>query len=421
MSADKTNAGIAFSPFHALLQEGIDRLFEFFPSDPFTFHLRAHKFECTIAEAVLISPIVCNSIQCDSSCRAFHCSDERVDTETFASFLEFVRSRGLQPLPTDKSRGLSLICQMLGNESLALMLLSSGVSSEGAGLEVSDIDSCASQFHSYSVSQLRALPIDTLSAILASPSLEIESEDALLQALVELGSEYFGLWCFVEVQFLTDEGLALFIETLPYEALSVDIWSKLGDRVKGVADQMLRRRRCRLLRTEFRSEILTELPPLFAPFHTKQWDLLYRATVDGFQASDFHRKCNNHRNTVTIILTTNGSIFGGFTPCPWDSTDGQKADPQRESFLFTIKNPHGIEARKFPLVKKRNAILSHQGYGPVFGNNDLLVTNESNTKEYSYTNLGCSYLNDTGMGGQQLFTGGHTFLAKEIEVFELRS
>jgi hypothetical protein len=35
----------------------------------------------------------------------------------------------------------------------------------------------------------------------------------------------------------------------------------------------------------------------------KQWTLLYRATEDGFDAADFHRKCDNKGATLTIIKT----------------------------------------------------------------------------------------------------------------------
>jgi hypothetical protein len=66
-----------------------------------------------------------------------------------------------------------------------------------------------------------------------------------------------------------------------------------------------------------------------------------------------------------VILDTKGNIFGGFTPVAWESIkwDGQsldnsntrksddtlKADDSAKSFLFTLKNPHNIPPKKFPL------------------------------------------------------------------------
>ena len=49
----------------------------------------------------------------------------------------------------------------------------------------------------------------------------------------------------------------------------------------------------------------------------KSWSLLYRASRDGFKAIDFHTKVNGVQNTLTIVKTTNGYVFGGFTTSDW--------------------------------------------------------------------------------------------------------
>jgi hypothetical protein len=70
-------------------------------------------------------------------------------------------------------------------------------------------------------------------------------------------------------------------------------------------------------------------------------------------ARDFHSRCDDHANTVTLILTAasehdvGGFVFGGFTPVKWDSWSDWKSDDSLKSFLFTLKNPHNISARKF--------------------------------------------------------------------------
>jgi hypothetical protein len=97
----------------------------------------------------------------------------------------------------------------LGNERLALILLSSMNSksdtrstssktstfSEGGSKEVvfrdPNVDSCASQFHSYSVDELRCLDKQILHQILDLLSIEIESQADLLGRLISLGSDYF--------------------------------------------------------------------------------------------------------------------------------------------------------------------------------------------------------------------------------------
>ena len=49
-----------------------------------------------------------------------------------------------------------------------------------------------------------------------------------------------------------------------------------------------------------------------------KWQLLMRASQDGFQAQTFHSKCDNKGPTVTIVKSGN-NIFGGFTEQSWSS------------------------------------------------------------------------------------------------------
>ncbi len=47
--------------------------------------------------------------------------------------------------------------------------------------------------------------------------------------------------------------------------------------------------------------------------NTQKWNLIYRASQDGFEAANFHSKCDNKPNTLVIIKSENGNIFGGYT------------------------------------------------------------------------------------------------------------
>jgi hypothetical protein len=83
-----------------------------------------------------------------------------------------------------------------------------------------------------------------------------------------------------------------------------------------------------------------------------------------FEVSNFHGRCDGHTNTLTVIFDTEGNIFGGFTPVEWDSRFHYGRDDSLKSFVFTLKNPHNIPARKFVLnAKKSNqAIYCIRGY-----------------------------------------------------------
>jgi hypothetical protein len=99
-----------------------------------------------------------------------------------------------------------------------------------------------------------------------------------------------------------------------------------------------------------------------------------------------------------------------------------KADDSLKSFVFTLKNPHNIPARRFTLKaeKKQHAIFCPSEQGPCFGYNvcDIWVDDNCNSQVSCDTSLGNSYTNDTGVDGMQFFTGWYSFQVKEIEVFE---
>jgi hypothetical protein len=182
----------------------------------------------------------------------------------------------------------------------------------------------------------------------------------------------------------------------------------------------------------FASLIVPQGPALFAEFRGKRFTLLWRGSRDGFRARNFHDRCDFHANTLTLILDTRGSIFGGFTPVKWESRvydkkatealgrDNRfKADPSLGSFIFTLKNPHNFPARKFALKaeKKDEAIVCDPSRGPDFC--DIGVSDNCNANTNSDTSLGGTYANDTGLDGPTFFTGLHWFTVKEIEVFEI--
>jgi hypothetical protein len=168
--------------------------------------------------------------------------------------------------------------------------------------------------------------------------------------------------------------------------------------------------------------ILPTIPLCLRDLQEKRWTLLYRGSRDGFGSSNFHQKCDGKSNTLTVIETTKGFVFGGFTPVGWDSSGNYKADNSQKSFLFTVKNPRGSEGRKFVMANSANAILCDRTSGPTFGNgNDIHVANGCNGNTSSYTCLGNAFRNDTGINSNQVFTGEQSFTVKEIEVFLIDS
>jgi hypothetical protein len=168
--------------------------------------------------------------------------------------------------------------------------------------------------------------------------------------------------------------------------------------------------------------IVSDFPAIFEEFRGKHFKILWRGSRDGFDVSEFHRRCDGHTNTLTVILDTKGNIFGGFTPVEWESRSGFKGDDSLRSFLFTLKNSHNIPARRFVLKPENRdfAIECYSDYGPYFGSGaDICVSDKCNVNADIYSSFGYTYKNDSGVEGEKLFAGSRNFEVKEIEVFEI--
>jgi hypothetical protein len=178
--------------------------------------------------------------------------------------------------------------------------------------------------------------------------------------------------------------------------------------------------------------ILEELPEILSQFRGKVIDLLWRGSRDGFEAIEFHDRCDDIPNTLTIVEDMDGNLFGGFTPITWESECRTKCDESCTSFLFTIKNPHGVPPTIFCLreAKKDFAVFCYEGYGPTFGfpdASDLRIAdccNIEGARRTSYAgSFGDTYSNTTQVGGKvgenSFFTGSPFFVVREIEVFEV--
>jgi hypothetical protein len=328
-------------------------------------------------------------------------------------------------------------CRLLGNDALSLVLLAlihpiGSVSlhreteseserrsaiARAVGFCEADVDYCASLFDSYSVKELQILDHKLLRRILESRFLTLSTEDSLLRVLISLGSSFSEFFDCIEISFLSAEGIGLFVDGLGFEHLNAWIWGKVCDRLKSVTRVPAV---CDRVAFPCESTILRRLPSVLSRFCGHGWTLSYRGSQHGFRAVDFHGKCNSQSNTVTLIDTTTGCIFGGFTPIGWDSSSGWKEDPTKQSFLFRIKDHRNSEPRTFVLSSSSYAIFCHSSYGPIFGNgHNLCVVDSCHQNKGSYTNLGKNYVNDTGLDGTQVFTGEQYFTVREIEVFSI--
>ena len=146
---------------------------------------------------------------------------------------------------------------------------------------------------------------------------------------------------------------------------------------------------------------------------------LYQATIDGGEPKNFHSKCDNIPNTLTIIKSKGNRRFGGFTSKTWESKLTFKND--KNSFLFSLdKN------KIYDYKNDGFAVFCHDNSGPSFGNNNenlctigiagnpilekLLYTYESNSNSYNFDGDN-NALSEDGKG--------NNIFAKEYEVFQI--
>jgi len=147
----------------------------------------------------------------------------------------------------------------------------------------------------------------------------------------------------------------------------------------------------------------------------QKWNLIYRASQDRFETVDFHSKCDNKPNTLVVIKSTNGNVFGGYSEQTWNHIGTYKADPN--SFIFSLINKLNKPIKM--KCSQNDGIYCNSSYGPTFGGgHDLHIADKSNTNTSSYSNLGCSYTHPYGSNEAKSFlAGSYNFQVTEIEVY----
>ncbi|CAF0784160.1 unnamed protein product [Adineta steineri] len=157
----------------------------------------------------------------------------------------------------------------------------------------------------------------------------------------------------------------------------------------------------------------------------QKWELIYKATIDGFHSEDFHRCSDNRGPTMTIIQSKNGNyLFGGYTEISWTCDNKYKKDPN--AFIFTLRNPHDIQPTKFTLKSKTGNAIGHaKTTGSYFGGVvkdkehlvDIWIASNADINQGSSSSFPSSYIDTTGKG-ETLFTGEKKFMVEEIEVYK---
>nr|XP_020670923.1 interferon-induced protein 44-like [Pogona vitticeps] len=109
---------------------------------------------------------------------------------------------------------------------------------------------------------------------------------------------------------------------------------------------------------------------------SKQFSLLYKGSVHGYNANAFHSICNRQGPTVVVGYNGSGYIFGGFTVESYTSSEGYLNDGK--AFLFRLKGKDGeLGPLKIPVKMANQAVYDLSQTGPNFGDNALLFLSQN--------------------------------------------
>lgn len=111
--------------------------------------------------------------------------------------------------------------------------------------------------------------------------------------------------------------------------------------------------------------------------------LLYKGSLHGFKAQNFHERCDSQGPTLSLISSENGREFGGFASISWSTTGNHVPDPHAFIFSLSSKTKHEQYQNQGRALSFNGQYLCNFG-----GNHDLRIYDLCNNNTNSYSNLG---------------------------------
>ena len=139
--------------------------------------------------------------------------------------------------------------------------------------------------------------------------------------------------------------------------------------------------------------------------------LLYRATRNGDSGSSFHNICDNIKDTITLVKTKTGLIFGGYTNETWNGNGIYKKDDKAFCFSINLK-------KRYNNKKTDRSIYCTNANGPCFG--DALFWIYGNClSSGGFMNDGLNNRYDNQNKENEINEGKGEFGVEEVEVFKI--
>jgi len=148
-----------------------------------------------------------------------------------------------------------------------------------------------------------------------------------------------------------------------------------------------------------------------------EFELVFKMSINGNSAYDFHEHCDDVGPTLILIKTSKDKIFGGFTPLNWkeESEKGIKYDESNETFIFSLNL-----MKKYDMIdfKNKEAIKCWNKMGPIFSNDFGLFENLKKGESYANNNSNFLYKNKLELTGGK--GKSKKFETKELEVYRVK-
>eukprot|EP00347_Sterkiella_histriomuscorum_P009305 403341714 len=160
---------------------------------------------------------------------------------------------------------------------------------------------------------------------------------------------------------------------------------------------------------------------LFQNGVNKKFQLLFKGTTHGFNASQFHNLCDNRGPTINFILSEFGQVFGGFTSLPWTSPDNGKWCSEPSAFVFSLSQRSIHKQYR----NQDGAVRHYKDWMCAFGwNSDIRIHDNCDKNSNSYCYLGNTYELPNGYEyksneAKSYLAGQFRFKVLEIEVYSL--
>lgn len=87
--------------------------------------------------------------------------------------------------------------------------------------------------------------------------------------------------------------------------------------------------------------------------------LYYKGSIHGWNARDFHSRCDKRGPTISLFKIKDGDCIGGYTSASWTADDKYVND--KEAFLFNLSS-----FRYFPSKLTGTEIYHSKTFGPCF-------------------------------------------------------